>query len=114
MTARYQITRDDIVTLSRRHDRRSYLRRYKNLDAHVATGHQVELTDDGIHLHVGGDWSHLTWDRIASWRRFREFLIIQGTLPRQDFILPLSVADQGFDIDSLTRLLSEKVTGARR
>ncbi len=83
---------------------RRHYRRYKAIQDEQA----IMLTDDGLQFtSINGD-TRLRWDRILKWRKGEAYFLI-FVMPRMYFIVPLRVAEQGFDVAGLEAALLRHV-----
>ena len=83
--------------------RRSY-RNYKAIHEPMA----VELCDDGLQFSSINGESRLAWRLIFRWHQSDRFVLIY-MMPRLFYIVPKSIAQQGFDISLLLQRLAERV-----
>jgi hypothetical protein len=68
----------------------------------------LELADEGLRLGSVGDEAILPWRMIFQWRQNNQFVLIYA-MPRLFYLVPKSVAQQGFDISLLVQRLAEQV-----
>jgi hypothetical protein len=90
-----------ILTPSRA--RRQY-RQYKAMQEPIA----AELTETGVKFSNGDGEAILPWSKVFQWRQNDQFVLIYG-MPILYYIVPKSIAREGFDIPLLVRRLAEHV-----
>lgn len=82
---------------------RRYYRRHKA----VREPYSVELLPEYVVISSARGSSRLKWNQIDKWRHDDTNIIIYAT-PKQFYIIPKTVAAQGFDIDELLLRLNIK------
>jgi hypothetical protein len=83
---------------------RRHYRQYKAIQEPIT----AELTDAGIRFSNSDGEGVLPWSKVLQWRQNGQFILIY-TMPIMFYILPKSVAREGFDISLLIRRLAEYV-----
>jgi hypothetical protein len=83
--------------------RRLY-RQYKSIQEPIT----AELTDAGIKFSAPDGESNLPWSKILRWRQNDQFILIYP-MPILFYILPKSIAQEGFDVPLLVQRLAEHV-----
>lgn len=83
--------------------RRNY-RNYKTIQGEF----NVELQDDGVRYSSSTGTGLVTWDKLLRWRENDRYILLYP-MPRLYYIIPRSVADQGFELARLTDLLRRHV-----
>jgi hypothetical protein len=91
------------VYLVTHHARRMY-RQYKGIQEPMT----VELSDDGLRVGSVDGEAILPWRKILQWRQNDQFVLIYK-MPMLFYLLPKSLARQGFDIRLLVQRLAERV-----
>lgn len=83
---------------------RRHYRKYKAIQEEFS----VEVVDDGVRFtSLNGD-GKITWDKVYKWRENEKFVLIYP-MPRIFYMVPKSVAAQGFDLQALTDGLQQHV-----
>lgn len=83
---------------------RKHYRKYKAMHEPFT----IELLEDGVHFaspHGGGK---ALWQQVHQWRHNDRFILIYP-MPRLYYIVPKSLATQGFDVNALTQALTQYV-----
>jgi hypothetical protein len=88
-----------VPSLARRH-----YRQYKAIQELIT----AELTDAGIKFSTADGEGLLTWSKILQWRQNDRFILTYA-MPILYYIVPKTVAREGFDIPLLLRRLAEHV-----
>jgi hypothetical protein len=88
-----------VPSLARRH-----YRQYKAIQELIT----AELTDAGIKFSTADGEGLLTWSKILQWRQNDRFILTYA-MPILYYIVPKTVAREGFDIPLLLRRLAERV-----
>jgi hypothetical protein len=83
--------------------RRTY-RRYKAIQEPMT----IELADEVLRLSSLVGEANLPWRMIVQWRQNNRFVLVY-TMPRLFYLVPKSLAQQGFDIQALVQRLAERV-----
>jgi hypothetical protein len=68
----------------------------------------VELTETGINLSTADGTINLQWSKILQWRQNDRFVLIYP-MPILFYLVPKSIAREGFDIALLVQRLAEHV-----
>ncbi|MGB4812805.1 MAG: YcxB family protein [Methylophilaceae bacterium] len=83
---------------------RRHYRKYKAIHEEFT----IELIDKGVRFSSSnGDWK-IMWDKTHKWRQNENFVLIYP-MPRLYYVIPKSVASQGFDLQALTDGLLQHV-----
>lgn len=88
-----------VPILARRH-----YRKYKAIHQEFA----LELVDDGIRFSSANGEGKVLWSQVDKWRQNDEFILIY-LMPRLYYMVPKSIADQGFDLQALIEKLLHHV-----
>ena len=83
---------------------RRHYRQYKAIQEPIA----AELTETGVKFSNGDGEAILPWSKVFQWRQNNQFILIYG-MPVLYYIVPKSIAREGFDIPLLVRRLAEHV-----
>lgn len=83
---------------------RGHYRKYKAMHEEFS----VELLEDGVRFVTKNSEWKISWDSILKWRQNDAYILI-FPMPRIYYILPKSVAADGFDIPSLLDKLTNNV-----
>jgi hypothetical protein len=92
-----------LFVLTPRRARRHY-RQYKAIREPIA----AELTETGVRFSNGDGEAILPWSKVFQWRQNAQFILIYG-MPVLYYIVPKSIAREGFDIPLLVQRLAEHV-----
>ena len=68
----------------------------------------AELTETGIKFSNGDGEAILPWSKVFQWRQNDQFVLIYG-MPILYYVVPKSIAREGFDITLLVQRLAEHV-----
>jgi hypothetical protein len=88
-----------VPSLARRH-----YRQYKGIQEPIT----AELTDAGIKFGNADGEAILPWSKVLLWRQNDQFILIYG-MPVLYYIVPKSIAQEGFDLPLLVQRLAEHV-----
>ena len=83
---------------------RRHYRQYKAIQQEQV----VTLRDDGVHFTSADGEARLGWDRILKWRHSPDYVLIYP-MPRLYYLVPSTVAAQGFDLERLKDALARHV-----
>jgi len=83
---------------------RRHYRQYKAIQEPIA----AELTETGVKFSNGDGEANLPWSKVFQWRQNDQFVLIYG-MPVLYYIVPKSIAREGFDIPLLVQRLAEHV-----
>ena len=83
---------------------RRHYRQYKAIQEPVA----AELTENGVKFSNADGEAILSWSKVFQWRQNDQFILIYG-MPILYYIVPKSIAREGFDIPLLVQRLAEHV-----
>lgn len=83
---------------------RRHYRQYKGIQEPIA----AELTEAGIKFSNSDGEAILPWSKVFQWRQNDQFILIYG-MPILYYIVPKSIAREGFDITLLVQRLAEHV-----
>jgi hypothetical protein len=83
--------------------RRQY-RQYKAIQELIT----AELTEAGINFSTENGGANLQWSKIFQWRQNDQFILIYP-MPILFYVVPKSIAREGFDIPLLVQRLAEHV-----
>jgi YcxB-like protein len=82
-------------------------RHYRNYKA-MQEEFTIEFLHDGVRLSTADSVGHVKWTSILKWRHNDAYILIYP-MPRIYYIVPKSLAADGFDIALLTAKLTEHV-----
>lgn len=83
---------------------RRHYRQYKAIPKPIA----AELTETGVKFSNGDGEAILPWSKVFQWRQNNQFILIYG-MPVLYYIVPKSIAREGFNIPLLVQRLAEHV-----
>ena len=86
----------------------SRARRHYRQDKAIQEPIAAELTETGVKFSNGDGEAILPWSKVFQWRQNNQFILIYG-MPVLYYIVPKSIAREGFDIPLLVRRLAEHV-----
>ncbi|MCK5034476.1 MAG: YcxB family protein [Candidatus Sabulitectum sp.] len=79
-------------------------RKYKAIQEPVT----VQLTDEGVNFTTADGGGIIRWEKLLKWRQNEKYILIYP-MPKLFHIIPVRVADSGFDIQALVKLLESRV-----
>jgi len=83
---------------------RWHYRRYKSMQEPIT----AELTEEGIRFSNSDSEGLVRWSKVLRWLQNDRFIMIY-TMPILFYLVPKSIAREGFDIPMLIRRLAEQV-----
>jgi hypothetical protein len=83
---------------------RRHYRQYKIIQEPIT----AELTETGINLSTENGGANLQWSKIFQWRQNDRFVFVYS-MPILFYLVPKSIAREGFDIALLVQRLAEHV-----
>jgi hypothetical protein len=83
---------------------RRHYRNYKAIQEPIT----IDLKEEGVELSTSDGGGLVRWEKMLKWRQSEEYLLIYP-MPRMYHIIPKSIADSGFELQRLIKLLQERI-----
>lgn len=69
---------------------------------------EIEILNDGLNFISSGGAGKVVWNSIYAWRHDERFILIYP-MPRLFYVVPKSLAANGFDVDLVVQKLTQEV-----